>query len=74
MSAAESVTLVSVFLAPGVGLVCYHVGRRVGRDEGWLEHYFETEAEKRAKRDALGRFRTLPKADFGIQGSREDFE
>lgn len=56
-------TIVLLLVAAGAG---FAVGFRRGRDTGWCEHYFDTIAKERARRDRHGRFVAL-KTDKGAR-------
>lgn len=54
------IALVAILLLSGLaatGLLCWHAGRRYGRDEGWVDAVLQQARADRARRDKLGRFK-----------------
>ena len=59
----EPLTLIAIFA--GSGILGYFLGsmrgQRQGRDEQWIESYFETGARDKLLREANGRFKPKTK-------------
>ena len=59
----EPLTLIAI--CAGSGLLGYFIGsmrgQQRGRDEQWIESYFESGAREKLRREANGRFKTKTK-------------